>query len=61
MWKADELSRVKLVMAMMAWIGAGMEMVVEKVAGQSVEGSEEAGALNECEVNTLMIADHTDI
>ena len=51
-------------MAMVSWMGAGMELVLGKHAGQSqVVGrmSEDAGALPECVWNTLITPDRTTI
>ena len=51
-------------MAVVGWMGAGMEVVVVKHAGQSHEFlrmSQDAGALPECKVNTLITPDHTTI
>ena len=53
-----------VVMAMVGWIGAGMELVLGKHAGQSqVVGriSGDAGAFLECVGNTLMTPDCTTI
>ena len=51
-------------MAVVGWMGAGMEVVVGRHAGQS-QGvdlmSGDAGALPVCEVNTLIIPDLTTI
>ena len=53
-----------VVMAMMGWMGAGMEVVFGKHAGQSqVVGhmSGDAGAFPECAGNTLITPDRTTI
>ena len=53
-----------VVMAMVGWMGSGMELVLPKHAGQSqVDGrmSEDAGAFPEFVGNTLMTPDHTTI
>ena len=53
-----------VVMAMVGWMGAGMELVLDKHAGQShVVGrmSGDAGALTECVGNTLITPDRTTI
>ena len=50
-------------MAVVGWVGAGMEVVDGKHARQNQRVgrmSGDAGALTDCEVNTLMIPDHTD-
>ena len=53
-----------VVMAMVGWMGAGMELVLGKHAGQSqVVGrmSGDAGAFPECVGNTLITPDRTTI
>ena len=53
-----------VVMAMVGWMGAGMELVLGKHAGQNqVVGrmSGDAGAFPEFVENTLMTPDHTTI
>ena len=53
-----------VVMAMVGWFGAGMELVLGKHAGQSqVVGrmSGDAGAFPECVGNTLITPDRTTI
>ena len=53
-----------VVMAMVGWMGTGMELVLGKHAGQSqVVGSMsvDAGAFPECVENTLIIPDRTTI
>ena len=53
-----------IVMAMVGWMGAGMELVLGKHAGQSqVVGrmSRYAGAFLECVGNTLITPDRTTI
>ena len=53
-----------VVMAMVGWMGAGMELVLGKHAGHSqVVGcmSGDAGACPECEGNTLITPDRTTI
>ena len=49
-------------MAVVGWMGAWMEVVVGKFAGQRVgRMSGDAGAFPKCEVNTLIIPDCTNI
>ena len=53
-----------VVMAMVGWMGAGMELVLGRHAGQSqVVGrmSGDAGAFQECVGNTLITPDRTTI
>ena len=53
-----------VVMAMVGWVGAGMELLLGKHAGQSqVVGrvSGDAGAFPECVGNTLITPDHIAI
>ena len=52
-----------VVMAMVGWMGAGMELVLGKHAGQSqvVDMSGDAGAFPECVGNTLITPDRTTI
>ena len=52
---------VLLVMAMVGWVGALMEVMVGMHAGQggAHHMSGDAGAFSECKVNTLMTPDHT--
>ena len=53
-----------VVMAMVGWMGAGMELVLGKHAGQSLmvgHMSGDAGASSECVGNTLITPDRTTI
>ena len=53
-----------VVMAMVGWMGAGMELVPGMHAGQSHGISRmlgDAGAFPECEANTLITPDRTAI
>ena len=53
-----------VVMAVVGWMGAGMELVFGKHAEQSqgvCRMSGDAGAFPECVGNTLMSPDHTTI
>ena len=50
-----------IVMAMVGWMGAGMELVLGKHAGRSQVVGRMSGAFSECVGNTLITPDRTTI